>query len=137
MQKPILFYKNIRYSLDALVVLLSYFLSAYLFNDGIIPLISPVFYIVAIGLWWSMSLFSKLYSDRRSNKFSEEIVFIIYHSILFAVSLSSILFFLSLNYKYSSPFIIVFVSGCSFLATATKYALRKKIQSLVIINSSN
>jgi putative colanic acid biosynthesis UDP-glucose lipid carrier transferase len=129
MQKPSLFFKNIRYSLDALVVFLSYFLTAYAFNDGNVPLISPVFYIVAIGLWWSMSLFSKLYSDRRSNKFSEEIVFIIYHSILFAVSLSSMLFFLSLNHKYSSPFIIVFVSSCSFLAIATKYALRKKIHS--------
>ena len=31
--------------------------------------------------------------------------------------------------KYSSPFIIVFVSSCSFLAIATKYALRKKIHS--------
>ena len=129
MQKPSLFFKNIRYSLDALVVFLSYFLTAYVFNKGIVPIISPIFYIVAIGLWWSMSVFSKLYSDRRSNKFSEEIVFIIYHTILFAVSLSSMLFFLSLNHKYSSPFIIVFVSSCSFLAIATKYALRKKIHS--------
>ncbi len=129
MQKPNLFFKNIRYSLDALVVFLSYFLTAYAFNKGVVPVISPVFFVVAIGLWWGMSLFSKLYFDRRSNKFSEEIVFIIYHTILFAVSLSSILFFLSLNHKYSSPFIIVFVSGCSFLAIATKYALRKKIHS--------
>jgi putative colanic acid biosynthesis UDP-glucose lipid carrier transferase len=111
------------------VVFISYFFTAYGFNKGVVPVISPVFYLVAIGLWWSMSLFSKLYTERRSNKFSEEIVFIIYHTILFAVSLSSMLFFLSLNYKYSSPFIIVFVSGCSFLAIATKYALRKKIHS--------
>jgi putative colanic acid biosynthesis UDP-glucose lipid carrier transferase len=129
MQKQNLFLKNIRYSLDALVVFVSYFLTAYVFNNGVIPVISPVFYIVAVSLWWSMSLFSKLYTERRSNKFSEEIVFIIYHTIIFAVSLSSMLFFLSLNHKYSSPFIIVFVSGCSFLAIATKYALRKKIHS--------
>jgi putative colanic acid biosynthesis UDP-glucose lipid carrier transferase len=94
MQKPNLFLKNIRYSLDALVVFVSYFLTAYGFNKGVTPVISPLFYIVAIVLWWSMSLFSKLYTERRSNKFSEEIVFIIYHTILFAVSLSSMLFFL-------------------------------------------
>lgn len=129
MQKPNLLPKNFRYSLDALVIFLSYFFTAFAFNKGVVPSISPLFYTVATGLWWGMSLFSKLYAERRSNKFSEEIVLIIYHSILFALSLSSILFFLSLHYKYSSPFIIVFVSGCSFLATLTKYAVRKKIHS--------
>ena len=129
MQKPNILLKNIRYALDALVVLASYFLTAYGFNKGTIPVLSPVFYLVAIGLWWTLSIFSNLYSEKRSNKFSEEIVLILYHTILFAVALSSILFFLSLNHKYSSPFIIVFVSGCSFLAIATKYALRKKIHA--------
>ena len=129
MQKPNILLKNIRYALDALVVLASYFLTAYGFNKGVIPVLSPIFYLVAIGLWWSLSIFSNLYSEKRSNKFSEEIVLILYHTILFAVALSSILFFLSLNHKYSSPFIIVFVSGCSFLAIATKYALRKKIHA--------
>lgn len=129
MQKPNLLLKNIRYTLDAIVVLVSYFITAVVFNKGIFPVLSPLFYIVATGLWWSLSVFSNLYTERRSNKFSEEIVFILYHTILFAVALSSILFFLSLNNKYSSPFIIAFVSVCSFLAIATKYALRKKIHA--------
>jgi putative colanic acid biosynthesis UDP-glucose lipid carrier transferase len=79
-----------------------------------------------------MSLFSKLYIERRSNKFSEEIVFVIYHTILFSVSLSSVLFFLNLNHKFPSRFILLFVFITAFLAILTKYAFRKKIHAALI-----
>ncbi len=79
-----------------------------------------------------MSIFSKLYVERRSNKFSEEIVFVIYHTILFSVSLSSVLFFLNLNHKYSSRFVIINVIINALLAILTKYAFRKKIHAALI-----
>ena len=129
MRKQQQFLRNIKYTLDALVLLLAYVLSIYIFNRGQWAHVSFVFFTVSCVIWYTMSIFSKLYTERRSNKFSEEIVFIIYHAILFAVSLSSILFFLSLNNYYSSPFIIVYVVIATPLAIASKYAIRKQIHA--------
>ena len=76
-----------------------------------------------------MSFFSKIYIEKRSNKFSEEMVQIIYHSILFVVSLTSLLFFLNLNHKFPSKFVIVYINVLAFLAVITKYGIRKKIHA--------
>ena len=76
-----------------------------------------------------MSIFSKLYAEKRSNKFSEEIVLIIYQIILFSVSLGAILFFLNLNDKYSSYFILTYIMLLAFLTIPTKYIIRKKIHA--------
>ena len=53
----------------------------------------------------------------------------IYHSILFIVSLSSVLFFLNLNHKFPSKFVLVFSNILTFLAILSKYAIRKKIHA--------
>ena len=53
----------------------------------------------------------------------------IYHSILFIVSLSSVLFFLNLNHKFPSKFVLVFANILTFLAILSKYAIRKKIHA--------
>ena len=76
-----------------------------------------------------MSIFSKIYFEKRSNKFAEEMVQMIYHSILFIVSLSSVLFFLNLNHKFPSKFVLVFANILTFLAILSKYAIRKKIHA--------
>ena len=129
MKKQQRFLKNLKYTADAFVILMAYSLAAFFFNKLKIVHLSAVFYLVSCGLWFVFSFFSKLYSEKRFNKFSEEIVIIIYQGILFAVGLSSILFFLNLNYKYSSFFIIVYVTFTTTLAIATKYIIRKKIHA--------
>ena len=53
----------------------------------------------------------------------------IYHSILFIVSLSSVLFFLNLNHKFPSKFVLVFANILTFMAILSKYAIRKKIHA--------
>jgi len=53
----------------------------------------------------------------------------IYHSILFIVGLSSVLFFLNLNHKFPSKFVLVFANILTFLAILSKYAIRKKIHA--------
>ena len=129
MKKQQRFLKNLKYTADAFVILMAYSLAAFFFNKLKIVHLSAVFYLVSCGLWFVFSFFSKLYSEKRFNKFSEEIVIIIYQGILFAVGLSSMLFFLNLNYKYSSFFIIVYVTFTTTLAIATKYIIRKKIHA--------
>ena len=121
----------IRFALDALVILLGYYLAILLFFKSF-PRFSFPFYFISCIIWYTMSIFSKLYMERRSNKFSEEIVFVIYHTILFSVSLSSVLFFLNLNLKFPSRFVIIYVFINALLAILSKYAFRKKIHAALI-----
>ncbi len=129
MKKQQKFLRNIKYFADAISILIAYFAVVTLFNRFKLAHISIIFYTVSCVLWFVMSFFSKLYAEKRSNKFSEEIVIIVYQGILFAVGLSSMLFFLNLNYKYSSFFIIFYVSVTTAMAIATKYLIRKKIHA--------
>lgn len=131
MKKSQVFIKFIRFALDALVILIGYQIAVLLYFN-LFPKFSFLFYLVSCIIWYTMSIFSKLYMERRSNKFSEEIVFVIYHTILFSVSLSSVLFFLNLNHKFPSRFILLFVFIIAFLAILSKYAFRKKIHAALI-----
>ena len=129
MKKQHQFLRNISYTLDIIIILIAYSVSKKIIQSTDLHQFSYNFFILSIILWFSMSFFSKIYLEKRSNKFSEEMVQIIYHSILFVVSLTSLLFFLNLNHKFPSKFIIVYINILCFLAIITKYAIRKKIHA--------
>lgn len=129
MRKQQQFLKNIKYTLDAIDISISYSLTAFILNKSRIPHLSFYFYVASFILWYVISIFTKLYAERRSNKFSEEIVTIVYQCTLFTISLSSLLFFFNLNYKYSSFFILVYVFITALLVIFTKYLIRKKIHA--------
>jgi len=129
MKKQQQFLRNISYTLDIIIILIAY-LIAKQFNYNIdLQYFSYPFFFLSIVLWFVMSVFSKIYFEKRSNKFAEEMVQMIYHSILFIVSLSSVLFFLNLNHKFPSKFVLVFANILTFLAILSKYAIRKKIHA--------
>ena len=129
MKKQQQFLRNISYTLDIIIILIAY-LIAKKFNYIIdLQYFSYPFFFLSIVLWFVMSIFSKIYFEKRSNKFAEEMVQMIYHSILFIVSLSSVLFFLNLNHKFPSKFVLVFANILTFLAILSKYAIRKKIHA--------
>jgi putative colanic acid biosynthesis UDP-glucose lipid carrier transferase len=129
MKKQQQFLRNISYTLDIIIILVSY-LIAKKFNYSIdLQYFSYPFFFLSIVLWFVMSVFSKIYFEKRSNKFAEEMVQMIYHAILFIVSLSSVLFFLNLNHKFPSKFVLVFANILTFLAILSKYAIRKKIHA--------
>ena len=113
----------IRYVNDAVVVIAAYL--AALWNLGHLDQWNPSFTILALVIWYFVSSFSKLYADRRSNKFAEEIIFILYHLILFAILLSSSLFFLKPSGVYDFSFFVYFIGSNFVLAAVTKYILRK------------
>ncbi len=129
MKKQQQFLRNINYTLDIIIILIAYSVSKKIIQTIDLQNFSYNFFVLSIILWFSMSFFSKIYIEKRSNKFSEEMVQIIYHSILFVVSLTSLLFFLNLNHKFPSKFIIVYINILCFLAITTKYAIRKKIHA--------
>jgi putative colanic acid biosynthesis UDP-glucose lipid carrier transferase len=129
MKKQQQFLRNISYTLDIIVILFAYLIAKKFSYNIDLQYFSYPFFFLSIVLWFVMSVFSKIYFEKRSNKFAEEMVQMIYHAILFIVSLSSVLFFLNLNHKFPSKFVLVFANILTFLAILSKYAIRKKIHA--------
>ena len=129
MKKQQQFLRNISYTLDIIIILIAYLVAKKFSYYIDLQYFSYPFFFLSILLWFIMSIFSKIYFEKRSNKFAEEMVQMIYHSILFIVSLSSVLFFLNLNHKFPSKFVLVFANILTFLAILSKYAIRKKIHA--------
>jgi putative colanic acid biosynthesis UDP-glucose lipid carrier transferase len=129
MKKQQQFLRNISYTLDIIIILIAYLIAKKFSYTIDLQYFSYPFFFLSIILWFIMSFFSKIYFEKRSNKFAEEMVQMIYHSILFIVSLSSVLFFLNLNHKFPSKFVLVFANILTFLAILSKYAIRKKIHA--------
>ena len=129
MKKQQQFLRNISYTLDIIIILIAYLIAKKISYNIDLQYFSYPFFFLSIVLWFVMSIFSKIYFEKRSNKFAEEMVQMIYHSILFIVSLSSVLFFLNLNHKFPSKFVLVFANILTFLAILSKYAIRKKIHA--------
>jgi putative colanic acid biosysnthesis UDP-glucose lipid carrier transferase len=127
-------YTLIRYIIDAPVVGLSYLLAlnfadiqtafASSFNDHL-------FTFVVLAVWYISTSVSKLYSDRRSNKFSEEIIFILYTLIIFTILLSSVSFFLRHYFKFNAYFFGLLLIILFFFLTLTKYVIRKYLHSAI------
>lgn len=116
-----------RYGLDIVAILVAWSLTMLIHfpNEKINVLEALAFSGLASLVWFFLSFISKLYADRRSNKFSEEIVFILYHLLLFIVSLSSILFFL----RKEVYFFVIFITYLFALAVTLKYIHRKSTHS--------
>jgi putative colanic acid biosynthesis UDP-glucose lipid carrier transferase len=129
MKKQQQFLRNISYTLDIIIILIAYLVAKKFRYNIDLQYFSYPFFFLSIVLWFVMSIFSKIYFEKRSNKFAEEMVQMIYHAILFIVSLSSVLFFLNLNHKFPSKFVLVFANILTFLAILSKYAIRKKIHA--------
>ena len=89
-------YTLLRYIIDAPVVLASFFISLWLLDlhrGHFYSLALILFALLAVTTWYVAGSFSRLYAERRSNKFSEEIVFILYSLILFGILITSSAFF--------------------------------------------
>ncbi len=129
MNKKQRYFKITRYLADAFAIVLAY-VAAVMMNYGSLNEgFSIVFLLCSIIFWYVLSQFSKLYADRRSNKFSEEIIFITYNTLLLSILLSSTLFFIDINPPYTVGFFGTYL-GYIFIAISTiKYLLRKSIHA--------
>lgn len=127
-------YTTLRYIIDAPIVCISYWVAIRI-SDSETPgnsnLRLYLFALIALAVWYIASSFSRLYADRRSNKYSEEIVFIIYTIILFTILLSSASFFLRNTFQFNPNFFTFFLSLLFFLMTLTKYVIRKYLHSAI------
>ena len=100
-------YTLIRYIIDAPVVGLSYLMTLHFSNlQSTIGanLNDYLFTFILLSIWYIATGVSRLYKDRRSNKFSEEIIFIMYTLIIFTILLSSVSFFLRHYFRFNAYF---------------------------------
>jgi len=127
-------YITLRYIIDAPIVGISYLLG-YSLTSGQGQANSNTYHylftIIALIVWYIATSFSRLYADRRSNKYSEEIVFIIYTIILFTILLSSVSFFLRSFFQFNANFFTFFLTILFILLALTKYIIRKYLHSAI------
>lgn len=123
------YYNLTRYIADALAILIAYIMALFVQFGNMKTSFSFLFLLCSIFFWYLLSQFSKLYADRRSNKFSEEIVFIAYNTLLLSILLSSTLFFIEFNPTYTVGFFGTYLMHIFITISVIKYILRKSIHA--------
>lgn len=134
MAKPYNRYTVIRYIIDAPVVGISYLLATRLSSGQSIVVAdkqTSLFVLLSLVLWYIAASITRLYADRRSNKYSEEIIFILYTLALFTILISSASFFLGNNLRFSPGFFPYFLLLLFGMLTLTKYIVRKNVHSAI------
>jgi putative colanic acid biosynthesis UDP-glucose lipid carrier transferase len=129
MKKNLQLYHVTRYLADALAILVAYIVVLLIHFGSIGEGFNITFLVLSILFWYLLTQVSKLYAERRSNKFSEEIIFIAYNTILLAILLSSSMFFLDLNPTYTTQFFWAYITNIFLSVAAIKYLLRKSIHA--------
>lgn len=129
-------YTIIRYIIDAPIVSISYILASSISMGTDFWSNSPstyLFVVISLVIWYVSASFSHLYADRRSNKYSEEIIFIVYTLLLYTVALSSGFFFLNslIPVEHNFGFFALLISFLFTFLTLTKYIIRKYLHSAI------
>lgn len=124
--------KVLKFALDLPMVSLAYVLAVGYCQQTAIPELGSVLFLAcATGLWYVVAAFTNLYSDRRSNKFSEEIVFIAYTLLVYMFSLSALAFYFRFLLPVSAGFLATMIGFLFLLVTIEKYALRKMVHAAI------
>ncbi len=129
MKKKQRYYNITRYLADALAIMMAYIAAVFVHYGHLNAGFSFLFMLFSIVFWYLLSQFSKLYADRRSNKFSEEIIFITYNTLLLSILLSSTLFFIDINPPYTVGFFGTYLVYIFIAISTIKYLLRKSIHA--------
>ena len=128
-------YHSFRLLLDTLMIVLAYVIVMRMdvFNAGNTRFTQP-FAFIAIGIcaWYTAAYFSTIYGDRRSKKFSEEIVFIIYTIVIFVILFSAIAFLVKSYFVLEATFFYTYVFILLGLMLVSKYAIRKYVHAIII-----
>lgn len=129
MKKKQRYYNITRYLADALAIMVAYIMAVFVHYGNLNAGFSFLFMSFSIVFWYLLSQFSKLYSDRRSNRFSEEIIFISYNILLLSILLSSTLFFVDIKPPYTVGFFGTYLVYIFIAISTIKYLLRKSIHA--------
>jgi putative colanic acid biosynthesis UDP-glucose lipid carrier transferase len=130
MKRKVLIQQIGRYLIDFALIVICYQLSLFFTDLNEYFKVDILFLGMSFLGWLWVSRYSNLYSDRRSKKFSEEIVLVGYHMVLLTVILGAGIFFLRLNQViFSVRFIKLFLIFLGVGTLAVKYFFRKRIHA--------
>ena len=130
MKRKVLIQQIGRYLIDFALIVICYQLSLFFTDLNEYYKVDILFLGMSFLGWLWVSRYSNLYSDRRSKKFSEEIVLVGYHMVLLTVILGAGIFFLRLNQViFSVRFIKLFLIFLGVGTLAVKYFFRKRIHA--------
>lgn len=133
MTRPYLIYRSVRYLIDIPILFVAFWIVSYNFLD--LPIIADrvnyTFMLFSVIAWYSCAQVSHLYTDLRTNKFSQEITYIIFTILLFSILLTSLLFFVNWEFNFSNSFLASYFLCIFFLVTLFKYIIRKYLHSIV------
>ena len=130
MKRKVLIRQIGRYLIDFGLIAICYQLSLFFRDINEYFKADILFLAMSFLAWLWVSRYSNIYTDRRSKKFSEEIVLVGYHMILLTVTLGAGIFFLRLNQMiFSAQFINLFLIFLGIGTLIVKYFFRKRIHS--------
>ncbi len=118
--------------LDLPVLILAYsfsFIVNLKFKNSVPNAEQLIFIATSIFTWYLSARISKLNTDRRFNKFAEEIIFITYTLVIFSIIQSSCIFFFKLFIYYNAQFFLTYILTLYFLLFIAKYAVRKYLHA--------
>lgn len=134
MTRPYALYQRIRYIIDVPLLFLAFIIIRHYLPEGLaVPGKTFIYLFLTFSViaWYGAAQITGLYRDLRSNKFSEEIVYIFTTLILFGIFLTSLLFFLRWNAQISNVFVFFYFSILFFLVTFFKYLIRKFLHRII------
>lgn len=130
MTRPYFLYNSFRYLIDAPLLVIAFLISAHFSQPELAGPDPFTFILISIICWYSAAEVSRLYRDLRSNKFAEEIIYVVVTTILFGILLTSFLFFFRKTLEVSNYFMVLYFPTLFVLTSAFKYILRKYLHSV-------
>ncbi len=131
MTRPYFLYNSLRYLIDTPLLIIAFLLADHFSYVNIAGGPNPfLFPFISIISWYISAQVSRLYTDLRSNKFAEEIIYILVTIILFAILLTSFLFFFRNNVVINNYFLAIYFPSLFILIVFFKYILRKYLHAV-------
>ena len=127
-------YQQSKYLADLLIIATVVFIGVPFVGLQDLEPSKPYLYLLlllTIVSWYTASFFSRLYADRRTNKFAEEIISTSYNSLLFTILLAAFLYFFMKQVTFNNLFFLIFTVAIFFSTITCKYIIRKYIHSQV------
>lgn len=134
-------YKIVRCLIDTPIIFIALYTAHHYFPQPEFiyperPFLSILF-LFSLVSWYIAAQFSNLYSDLRSKKFSEEIIYILFTVFLFIILLSFFLFMLRDRLYIQDKFLLLFIIVLLVLVISTKYMLRKYLHKILYTGRLN
>lgn len=131
MTRPYFLYSSLRYLIDTPLLIIAFLLADHFAYTNIAGGHNPfLFPFISIISWYISAQVSRLYTDLRSNKFAEEIIYVMVTIILFAILLTSFLFFFRNNLELNNYFLAIYFPSIFLLIIFFKYILRKYLHAV-------